>query len=108
MSAIFKSSKINLNPTLRIIRSGIPLRALDIIGSGGFLLSSYQSEYIDYFEPDKDICLYSSYEEALEKADFFIRHDDIRKKVALNGYERVKADFTYEDRIRIMLREQRE
>lgn len=108
MSAIFKSSKINLNPTLRIIRSGIPLRALDILGSGGFLLSSYQSEYIDYFEPDRDICLYSSYEEALEKADFFIRHDDIRKKVALNGYERVKADFTYEDRIRIMLREQRE
>ncbi len=32
MPCVFRHSKINLNPTLKCIRSGIPLRALDIMG----------------------------------------------------------------------------
>ena len=44
MPKIFKCSKINLNMTLRSIKSGIPQRAFDIMGCGGFLMSNYQPE----------------------------------------------------------------
>jgi len=40
MNAVFRNSKLNLCPTLRSIASGIPLRALDIMGAGGVLFSN--------------------------------------------------------------------
>ena len=41
MNKIFYLSKINLNITLPSIESGIPQRVLDIMGSGGFVLTNY-------------------------------------------------------------------
>ncbi len=96
MPKAFKASKINLNPSLRIIRSGISLRCLDIMGCGGFLLSSYQPELAEYFVPDEEVVLYDSYEDAVEKAAFYLAHDDIRRQIAENGYNKVKNEFSYE------------
>ena len=96
MPAAFKASKINLNPSLRIIRSGISLRCLDIMGCGGFLLSSYQPELAECFVPDEEVVLYDSYEDAVEKAAFYLEHDDIREQIAQNGYNKVRSDFSYE------------
>ena len=42
MPKVFACSRINLNPSLRTIQTGIPLRAFDIMGAGGFLLSNSQ------------------------------------------------------------------
>ena len=58
MPLVFACSKINLNPSLRIIQTGIPLRAFDIMGAGGFLLSNYQEELLEYFENEKDMVVY--------------------------------------------------
>jgi spore maturation protein CgeB len=41
MPSVFGCSKINLNITLHSIKSGIPLRCMDIMGAGGFLLSNF-------------------------------------------------------------------
>jgi len=49
MPKVFKLSDINLNISLKCIASGIPLRALDIMGCGGFLVSNYQPELAEYF-----------------------------------------------------------
>lgn len=37
---LYRRSKINLNITCRSIVTGIPMRALDVMASGGFLLSN--------------------------------------------------------------------
>ncbi len=104
MPRVFKSSRINLNPSLRIIRSGISLRCLDIMGCGGFLLSSYQPELAEYFVPNEELVLYDSYEDALEKAAFYLEHEDIRKQIAQNGREKVQAEFSYEKMLGEILR----
>ena len=44
MPVIFHESQINLNTTAKSIRSGIPLRLWDIMASGGFVLSNFQTE----------------------------------------------------------------
>ena len=54
MPLVFKYSKINLNITLRSIRNGIPLRAIDIMGAGGFLLTNYQSDFAMHFVDGED------------------------------------------------------
>lgn len=95
---IFRCSKINLNITLRSIRTGIPLRAFEIMGSGGFLLTNFQEDYLDYFEPGVDFAYYDSYADLLEKTEYYLTHEDERKEVARNGYEKVKKYHTYKNR----------
>ena len=104
MPSLFRSSRINLNPTLKKITSGIPLRALDILGCGGFLLTNFQPEIEEFFEDGKEVVMYKSMEEALDKAKYFLSHEEERTKIAEKGYEKVKKDFGYEDRIAFMLK----
>lgn len=104
MPCVFRYSRLNLNPTLKCIQSGIPLRVLDIMGSRGALLSNYQPELAEYFENEKEVILYESMEDAIAKADFYLRHEDLRKEIAVNGYRRVKEMFTYPARIEEMFR----
>ncbi len=91
----FKLSKINLNITLKTITSGIPLRCLDIMGCGGFLLSNHQRDFDEHFKDGVNIALFNSLEEAYDKCKFYLEHDTERKKVALNGYETVKKYYSY-------------
>ncbi len=99
---IFRLSKLNLNATLRSIQNGIPLRCIDIMGCHGALLTNYQKDFDDHFKDGENIIFYTSAEEALEKANFYISHDDVRKKIADNAYETIKKHYDYPVKIREM------
>lgn len=96
MPIVFKSSKINLHIGLHSIPSGISLRQLDILGSGGFLLSSFQPELFDYFVPGEDFDYFTCAEEAYEKSAFYLSNEDTRKQIATSGYHKVNKIFSYE------------
>lgn len=96
MPKVFRDSAININITLRSIESGIPLRALDIMGAGGFLLSNYQSELAEYFEDGKEVVLFGSEEDLLDKIGFYLEHDELRREIAYNGWKKVQEQFGYE------------
>lgn len=104
MPKIFHCSKINLNPTAKSIRTGISQRVWDIVGTGGFLISDYQTELEEHFELGTEIETYRSLEELEDKCHYYLEHEDIRKKIAQKGYEKVKQYHTYETRIKEMLR----
>lgn len=95
MNQIFRASKINLNITLKILQSGMPLRTLDVLGSGGFLLSNYQEELMSNFIPDEDLVLYTGIEDAVDKASFYLKHEDLRQAIAQNGHRKVCENFNY-------------
>lgn len=99
MPMVFKSSEINLNMTLRCIRSGIPLRALDIMGAGGFLLSNYQPELAECFVDGEEAVMYESIEDMYAKASFYLANPEIRMEIAHRGHEKVSREYRYEDRI---------
>lgn len=99
MPAVFKNSPINLNITLRSIRSGIPLRCMDIMGAGGFLMSNYQADFYDHFVPGEDLVLYESQEDLLSKCDYYLHHDAERRQIAANGLGKVIEAHTYEIRL---------
>jgi spore maturation protein CgeB len=103
MPQVFAASKINLCPVLKANRSGIPLRALDVMGCGGFLLSSYQSELAEYFLDGEECVMYESMEDAIAKADFYLAHEDLRAQIAAAGQARIEEAFRYEDRIEELL-----
>lgn len=103
MPKIFRLSKINLNITLKCIQSGIPLRALDIMGCGGFLLSNWQQELAEDFVDGEDLVLYTSLEDAVEKCSYYLSHEEKRREIARNGYQKVKKLFRYKDRLEEMM-----
>ncbi len=103
MPWVFRRSKINLNMTLRSIQSGIPLRALDIMGAGGFLLSNYQPELAEEFEDGKELALYASVDELLDKAQYYLAHEEERREIAYQGFLKVQKSFSYESRVKQML-----
>ena len=100
MPKVFRSSKINLNITLKSIQSGIPLRAMDILGAGGFLLTNFQEDFLEFFEPEQDFVYYSSKEELMDKVDYYLRHDEERFKIATSGYEKVCKE--HDDRLKLL------
>lgn len=103
MPKVFKASKINLNITYKQITVGMPLRVLDIMGAGGFLLSNYQEELVENFRPGVDCVIYESIEDAVAKAEYYLEHEEERREIAHNGHEAVKR-FSYENQLDKMFR----
>lgn len=103
MPLVFRHSKINLNITLRSIKNGIPLRAIDIMGAGGFLLTNYQNDFNRHFTDGTDYVSFSSTEDMLGKIDYYLSHEKEREEIAKNGWEKVCAEHTYKQRIQEML-----
>ena len=97
---VFKTAKISLNISLRSILSGIPLRAFDIMGAGGFLLTNFQSDFLDYFVPDEDFVYYESKTDMLTKIAYYLEHEEERAQIAQNGLNRIKESHTYKHRVK--------
>lgn len=100
---VFKHAKINLNITLRSIKSGIPLRAFDILGSGGFLLTNYQADFPDCYIPGEDFVFFENREDLLNKISYYLRNNEERTAIANSGFARTAAHHTYKHRIKEIL-----
>ncbi len=94
MPEVFAGSRINLNITLRSIKTGIPLRAFDIMGAGGFLLTNYQAEISEFFTPGEDLAVYESMEDLLSKVEYYLSHENERAEIAENGCRKVYEEHT--------------
>lgn len=103
MPLIFHRSKINLNITCKSIRSGISQRIWDVLGCRGFCLTNYQTEIPEYFEIGKDLDTYGSFDELLDKTAYYLERDDVRDKIAQNGYEKIKSYHNYTNRMQQMI-----
>lgn len=103
MPKVFRMSKINLNFTIPNIKSGIPLRIWDVLGCGGFLLTNYQAEIPCYFKEGEDLVCFDSLEDLCEKVGYYLEHEEERKRIAWNGYRKVREKHSYIERIRTIL-----
>lgn len=103
MPKVFRMSKINLNFTIPNIKSGIPLRIWDVLGCGGFLLTNYQAEIPYYFKEGEDLVCFDGLEDLCEKVGYYLEHEEERKRIAWNGYRKVREKHSYIERIRIIL-----
>lgn len=103
MPKVFRMSKINLNFTIPNIKSGIPLRIWDVLGCGGFLLTNYQAEIPYYFKEGEDLVCFDGLEDLCEKVGYYLEHEEERKRIAWNGYHKVREKHSYIERIRTIL-----
>lgn len=103
MPIIFNQSKINLNLTAKSIRSGLSLRVFDVLGCEGFLITNYQEELPEHFLIGEDLDAYTSYDDLAAKCEYYLSHENDRKEIAHNGFEKIKKFHTYDTRLAQML-----
>ncbi len=104
MPLVFNHSRINLNPTAKSIRSGLPLRIFDVLGCQGFLITNYQPELNEIFNIGEHLDIYESFEDLEYKIDYYLNHENLRAEIARNGYECVKKNHTYTIRVGQMIK----
>lgn len=102
-SYVFAGTKINLNISLKGIEGGTPQRIMDILGAGGFVLTSYCQETAELFEEDREIVMFRTPEELLQKVDYYLSHDKEREQIAQAGHKKVMECYTYEKKLKQLL-----
>ena len=94
----FCESKICFNIS---IQDDINMRVFETMMTGSFLLTNWLPTLEDLFGDyeGKYFVTYKTYNEAVEKARYYLEHDEEREKIALAGYNEVLKHHTYERRI---------
>jgi spore maturation protein CgeB len=105
MPKVFRHSKVNLNISLSLIQSGIPMRVLDVLACGGFLITNYQPEIAEYFENGRELVIYEDYVDLVQKVKYYLAHDDERREIARNGQKAVRERFSFDDRVKVMFKD---
>lgn len=89
MSKIINSSKVVLAFMRDIMEAKIGLRTFEIPLCKGFMLHLLTKEAKDFLIPDKEAVFFSDYNEMKEKIDFYLKHPELREKIAEAGYKKV-------------------
>ena len=97
MVRVFSRSKINLNLSNSSAMTGqqIKGRNFEIPGTKSFLLTSNAENLEEYYKDGKEIIIFNSPEELINKARYFLSHQTAREKIAENAYKRTMAEHTW-------------
>ena len=106
MVEIFNRTKINLNftgigqwnalrkePNINLRIKQMKGRMTEINMSGGFVLSEYAPGIEEVYEVDKEIVVFHSKDEMIEKIKYYLKHENKRETIANNGYIRALRDY---------------
>lgn len=93
---------------MRFLRDVYPnqhtTRTFEIPACGSMLIADRTDEHREFFIEGKEAEFFSSKEELIEKVRFYWGHEDLRKKTAMNGYEKCHtADHSYKNRLKDVL-----
>lgn len=96
MLKIYEASRINLNFSMNYTNTKLAIKAriFEVCLSGGFLLTEYFPGIEDYFEIDREIVCFTNSQEMLEKIEYYLNHDDERRKIAKAGWERANREYS--------------
>lgn len=92
---VYCTSKVNLD-----LRAGhqqinaISSRAFEALCCGAFVLVEYRRDIERFFEIGRDLDVFHSVEEAAEKIEYYLEHENERLEMACRGRERVLREWT--------------
>lgn len=95
MNETFINSKINLCFTRTFNnKKQWKGRIFEVMLQGGFLLTEYVPYLEKYFEIGKELDCFDSEKELLEKVEYYLKHEEERKKIAKNGWKKCIENYT--------------
>jgi spore maturation protein CgeB len=73
-------------------------RVFEIPGAGGFLLTEMADDLDRYFAPDREIVVFRTPAELVDKARYYLRHTEERERIRRAGYARAVREHSYVQR----------
>ncbi len=92
----FSQSKIVFNIS---IKDDVNMRTMETLSTGSFLLTNWIPTLGDLFEDGKHLVTYKTLDEMVEKAKYYLEHDEEREKIAKAGHEEFMSKHTYKHRV---------
>ncbi len=103
MAEVFSQSKIVFHKS---VNNGLAMRVFEVLASGSMLLADEAegSGLTDLFQDKKNIVIYRNKKELMALADYYLRNDDERERIAAEGMRTVLNEHTYRHRVEDMIR----
>ncbi|WP_281889210.1 glycosyltransferase [Paenibacillus sp. YYML68] len=79
-------------------------RTFEIAACGTLQLTDIRHDIARFYKPGEEIVTYGSAEELLQKLDYYLHHEEERRRIALNALKRTMTEHTYATRMAQMLR----
>jgi len=97
---MFCQSKVVFNIS---IKDDINMRMFETMSTGSFLLTNWIPTLGELFDDGKHLVTYKTIDEAIDKARYYIAHDEEREKIAQAGFEEVRNKHTFVHRAKQVL-----
>jgi len=97
-------ARISLGFLSRLFPDQQTTRTVEIPAAGGFMLADRTAEHLELFRDGEEAVFFGETGELVEKAVYYLEHDDERRRIAAAGRERCLRDgYSYASRIRTAL-----
>ncbi len=103
LADIYVSSKINIDMQNQKIKE-FNYRLLEITASGAFIIAPYSNSVIKQYDDGKEIETYKDIYELVDKTEFYLKNAGLAQLIALNGKKNTLSNFSYEDKLKNMLK----
>ena len=103
MYRFFSESLVSFNVHIDNARNvASNMRLFEASGMGACLLTDGADGMEDYFEPDREVVLYGSPAEAVEKARWLLDNPEKARAIGEAGFQRTMRDHTFKKRIPLL------
>ena len=96
----YAESKVVFNIAMK---DDLNMRVFETLGSKSFLLTDRVQSIEKLFVDGKHLVLYNNLDEMVDKARYFLAHDDLRDSIAKSGYKEVLKNHTFANRVEKIL-----
>jgi spore maturation protein CgeB len=86
----------NIDPTIDLYFSN---RTWYTLGCGGFLLTAYTPSLEEIFDRGKELDWFESVGECCDKIEYYLQHDQERRKIARAGYQLAHNEYSYDNMV---------
>ena len=95
MLRVLASSKITFHRRADLVDGCAgAMRLFEATGMGSLLLTDEDSDIDSVFEPGIEVVTYSSFQECVDKINYYLEHESERERIALKGQERTFNDHS--------------
>jgi len=100
---VYSNYIVSLNIHSNVIKNGTNLKTFEASGFQVPQLVENKPGLKKFFEPDKEIMVFSNIEEYKEKLELLNNDKNLRKLLVNNSYKRAIASHTYDNRVKLLI-----
>ena len=100
---IYSKYLISLNIHASVIKNGTNMKTFEACGFRVPQIINYTAGLENFFEPNKEIMVFSTIEEYVDKLNLLKKDKNIRNKLIVNSLKRAMEEHKYDDRVKMII-----